>query len=75
MFQIDILDLFEFAMMSEKIDESMVWHKRYGHFHFNAIKLLYTKNMFQGLPTISFKNHVCEGCIFGKQHRVPFPLG
>ena len=31
--------------------------------------------MVQGLTYISFENKVYEGCILGKQHRVPFPLG
>ena len=39
MFPINILDLFEFSMMSYKIDESMIWNQRYGHLHFNAMKL------------------------------------
>ena len=39
------------------------------------MKSLYTKNMVQGLQYISFKDRICEGCIFGKQHTVLFPLG
>ncbi|KAG6532281.1 hypothetical protein ZIOFF_006121 [Zingiber officinale] len=31
--------------------------------------------MVQGLPHIEGKQHVCEGCAFGKQHRLPFPKG
>ncbi|KAG6519381.1 hypothetical protein ZIOFF_022874 [Zingiber officinale] len=31
--------------------------------------------MVQGLPHIEGKQHVCEGCVFGKQHRLPFPKG
>ena len=30
------------------------------------MKLLDTKNMVEGLPSISFENQVCVGCIFGK---------
>ena len=33
MFSINILDLFEFLMMSDKIDEFMIWNQRYGHLH------------------------------------------
>ena len=54
MFPANILDLFEFSMMSNKIDESMIWRQRNGHLHFNAMKLLCMKNMVQGLPCISF---------------------
>ncbi|KAG6524805.1 hypothetical protein ZIOFF_014749 [Zingiber officinale] len=31
--------------------------------------------MVQGLPQIEGKQHICEGCAFGKQHRLPFPKG
>ena len=33
MFLVNILGLFEFVMMSDKIDKSMIWHERYGHLH------------------------------------------
>ena len=56
MFPVNILDLFDFALMLDKIDESMLWHQRYGHLHFNAMTLLYTKTMVQGLPSISFED-------------------
>ena len=46
-FPINIIDLFEFYMMSNKIDESMIWHQQYGHLPFNTMKLLHTKNMVQ----------------------------
>ena len=28
-------------MMLDKIDKSRIWHQRYGHLYFNAMKLLY----------------------------------
>ena len=40
MFLIYILDLFEFSMISNKIDASMIFHQMYGHLHFNDINLL-----------------------------------
>ena len=42
MFLVNILDLFEFLMMSDNTDKSMIWHQRYGHLHFNVMKLLDT---------------------------------
>ena len=54
MFPANILDLFQFFMMSNKIDESMIWHQRNGDLHFNVMKSLCMKNMVQGLPSISF---------------------
>ena len=75
MFSVNILDLFEFSMISHQYDESMIWHQSYGHLHFNPMNFFHTKIMVQGLASISIEDQVCEGCIFGKQHRVPFPLG
>jgi len=31
--------------------------------------------MVKGLPLIEKIERVCEGCIFGKQHRKSFPIG
>ena len=62
-----------FAFKTEKIDEAYLWHLRYGHLNYNGLKLLKDKNMAVGLPPIAKLNQVCEGCIYGKMHRLPFP--
>ena len=62
-----------FAFKTEKIDEAYLWHLRYGHLNYNGLKLLKDKNMVLGLPPIAKLNQVCEGCIYGKMHRLPFP--
>ena len=38
------------------------------------MKLLDTKNMVKGFPLINKPEIVCEGCIFGKQHRETFSV-
>ncbi|KAD7478319.1 hypothetical protein E3N88_01455 [Mikania micrantha] len=52
--------------------ESILWHNRYGHLHEQALQLLKTSNMVDGLPLIGSLPE-CEGCIYGKQTRNPFP--
>ena len=52
----------------------MPWNQRYGHLYFKAVKLLYTKNMLQGLLAMSFADQVCEGFIL-ESNIVSFPLG
>jgi transposase InsO family protein len=37
--------------------------------------LLHTKDMVKGLPLVDKPERICEGCIFGKQHRESFPVG
>ena len=55
-------------------DDSLLWNFRFGHLNFGGIKLLHTKNMVKGLPLIDKPDRVCEGCIFGKQHRDTIPV-
>ncbi|KAG6494325.1 hypothetical protein ZIOFF_049349 [Zingiber officinale] len=58
---------------SESVDESYLWHLRYGHLNLKSLPLLKQKNMVVGLPEIKQQHEACEGCIYGKMHRFPFP--
>lgn len=61
------------AFTGENFDQSQLWHLRYGHLNIKGLQLLKQKNMVIGLPEIEAKTQVCEGCIYGKMHRLPFP--
>ena len=61
----------EFALQSVKNNESHLWHLRYGHLNYKGLHLLKKKNMVIGLPNISSLDKVCEGCVYGKMHRLP----
>ena len=51
-----------------------LWHRRLGHLSESGIKQLATKNLVSDLDIDNDDNlPLCEGCIFGKQHRSPFP--
>ena len=63
------------AFQTEVQDESWLWHFRFGHLNFGKIKLVHTKNMVKGFPLIDRPKRVCEGRIFGKQHRETFLVG
>ncbi|CAH9135387.1 unnamed protein product [Cuscuta epithymum] len=54
-------------------DKSWLWHARFGHLNFQALKRLSTFKMVEGLPEISHVNQVCDGCAVGKMHRTTFP--
>jgi hypothetical protein len=56
-------------------NESWRWHLRFGHLHFNGLKLLSSGGIVHGLPQIDSSNHVCGGCVLGKQSRLSFPSG
>jgi hypothetical protein len=46
-----------------------------GHLHLDAIHKLDQKSMVNGLTITSPKSydHICEGCVLGKSHCLPFP--
>ena len=62
-----------FALKSENTNDLYVWHLRYGHLNYKGMKLLKEKDMVIGLPHIGKINKICEGCIYGKMHRLLFP--
>lgn len=57
-----------------ELDDSTLWHLRYGHLNEKGLKLLSRKEMVFGLPKIESFG-LCEGCIFGKQSKKSFPVG
>jgi hypothetical protein len=59
--------------LSKIKDEAWLWHARYGHLNFRALRELDRKGMATGVPLIDHVEQVCEGCALGKQHRAPFP--
>ncbi|KAL5558135.1 hypothetical protein UlMin_034346 [Ulmus minor] len=46
--------------MKAQVDESWLWHKRFGHFNFHGLKILRQKNMMRDLPTIKEMDETCE---------------
>ncbi|KAL5554924.1 hypothetical protein UlMin_037160 [Ulmus minor] len=59
--------------MKAQVEESWLWHRRFGHFNFHGLKILQQKNIMRDLPTINEMDETCEGCMLGKQHQQPFP--
>ena len=56
-------------------DVRRLWHKHMGHINYQILKLMERLNMVHGLPRISPKKKVREGCAMGKQHIEIFPQG
>ena len=63
------------ALKVDVLDDSWLWHRRFGHLNFQSLKHLQQHNMVHGLPTIQEAKEVCEGCAIGKHHRESFPKG
>lgn len=61
------------CLMANASDAAWIWHARYGHLNFNALRELARKEMVLGLPRIDHIDQVCDGCLVGKQRRKSFP--
>ncbi|RVW53763.1 Retrovirus-related Pol polyprotein from transposon TNT 1-94 [Vitis vinifera] len=56
-----------------EIDESVVWHTRYGHFNLKSLKFMQKASIVEDMPEIIVKAQTCESCELRKQHRKSFP--
>eukprot|EP01018_Ginkgo_biloba_P035951 Gb_31146 [translate_table: standard] len=63
-----------YVLKATTTDESILWHCRYGHLNYGGLVMLRKNEMVAGLPFIQGSKEVCEGCIYGKQHRDSFPV-
>ncbi|KAJ0802818.1 putative RNA-directed DNA polymerase [Helianthus annuus] len=53
------------------VDESYMWHLRFGHLNERSLQSLSINQLVYGLPKIRSWN-VCESCVSGKITRAPF---
>ncbi|KAG8364043.1 hypothetical protein BUALT_Bualt19G0085100 [Buddleja alternifolia] len=55
-------------------NSATLWHARLGHVGYQHLREISSKNLVDGMPTFSnIPSHmVCQGCQFGKSHRLPF---
>jgi transposase InsO family protein len=61
------------CLISKADDLAWLWHGRYGHLNFRALKELGAKSMVDGLPLIDRVDEVCDSCALGKHQRHVFP--
>jgi hypothetical protein len=69
------LDAFEGHVFIAKVDESIVWYKRFGHYNLKPLKLMYDAGMVEDIPEIHVTAQTYGSCELGKQHRQSFPKG
>jgi len=60
------------CLMAKGDDVAWVWHGRYGHLNFRALRELGKKKMVDGLPAIDKVEEFCDACALGKQQRSTF---
>ncbi|WVZ15253.1 hypothetical protein V8G54_012819 [Vigna mungo] len=63
----------EHAAVHKEVSNTILWHKRLGHFHHSALIFMKKNNMVRGLPDIEVESPTCIACQYGKQTRLPFP--
>ncbi|GAB2278278.1 hypothetical protein Dimus_039278 [Dionaea muscipula] len=73
MFQVDIARGIHKCLTAAVQDDSWKWHLRYGHLNFHSLHQLNQKKMVRGMPMIRHPQQICEACMLGKHHRLPFP--
>lgn len=54
------------------IDDIRIWHERLGHINNKAIRELVASETISKLDLSSVDKLFCEGCMYGKQHKLPF---
>jgi transposase InsO family protein len=62
-----------YAQSASTLNETMVWHTRFGHLPFQSLSLLQKNSMVKGLPIFKEQIPPCESCILGKHKRTSFP--
>ncbi|KAA0036683.1 Retrovirus-related Pol polyprotein from transposon TNT 1-94 [Cucumis melo var. makuwa] len=61
----------EQSVFALKEDETQLWHKRVGHYHYQG--LLQLTELALDFPKLSEEISSCKACHFGKQNRKSFP--
>uniref|UniRef100_A0ACD5Z920 Uncharacterized protein n=1 Tax=Avena sativa TaxID=4498 RepID=A0ACD5Z920_AVESA len=61
------------CLFTRTAEEPWLWHARYGHINFHALRSLASKQMVRGFPQLDHVNQVYDGCMIAKHRRAPFP--
>jgi hypothetical protein len=57
------------------LKQALLWQKRLGHLHFNALHQLSKSRIVHCIPQIPRVHHTCDTCQLGKLARKSFPKG
>ena len=72
MYKLHLKIVHERCLKLDVKDEAMMWHFRFGHFHFGGLAELVKKEMVRGLLSVELENKFCEECVLGKHLRISF---
>jgi transposase InsO family protein len=61
------------CLLAHAKEQSWLWHMRFGHVNFRALRSLAAEGMVNCMPVLEQVEQVCDGCMLAKQRRSPFP--
>jgi len=62
----------EQVVVHKEVNNSMLWQKRMGHYHYEALSFMEKNNMVKGLPKLGKDFPTCAACQYEKLSRLPF---
>ena len=71
-FVLDLMNEEQQAAVHKEDDNTMLWHKRLGHFHHAALLFMKKNNIVKDMPELDDLPPKCVACQYGKQTRLPF---
>ncbi|XP_066354278.1 uncharacterized protein [Miscanthus floridulus] len=54
-------------------EEAWVWHARFGHLHFTALRKMGRDGLVRGMPLLTQVEQVCDAYLTGKHRQASFP--
>jgi hypothetical protein len=61
------------CLAAKGAESAWIWHARFSHLNFPALRKLAQEGMVRGLPEVDQADQVCGGCLAGKHRRASFP--
>jgi hypothetical protein len=59
-------------LMAKGVDNACLWHARFSHLNFQALRRLAREDMVKGFLEVEQVEQLCTGCLMGKQRMTPF---
>lgn len=63
-----------YVKKTSQTDNAAIWHARLGHVGYQMLQQISSQRLLDGLPNLKNvqENVICQGCQYGKSHRLPF---
>jgi len=72
-FALDLMNEEQQVAVHKEDDNTMIRHKRLGHFHHHALLFMKKNNMVNDLPELDNMPPQCAACQYVKHNKLPFP--